>query len=73
MVALANPIEVVHALDFHDAGGARTGAECLEPFHEKLPKRLGECAELLLSRRGHKNCRNCLVQSEPYFFQNDIK
>jgi hypothetical protein len=28
---------------------------------------------LLLSRRGHKNCRECLVQSEPQFFQNNIK
>ena len=73
IVALANPIEVVQALEFCDAGGARTGTECMEPFHEQLPKRFGECVELLLSRRGHKNCGDCLVQSEPQFFQNDIK
>jgi hypothetical protein len=29
--------------------------------------------ELLLSRRGHKNCRDCLAQSEPQFFQYDVK
>jgi hypothetical protein len=45
----------------------------MEPFYEELPKRFGECVELLLSRRGYKNCRDCLVQSEPQFFQNDIK
>jgi hypothetical protein len=45
----------------------------MEPFHEKRLKRSGECPELLLSRRGHKNCGDCLAQSEPQFFQNDIK
>ncbi len=45
----------------------------MEPFHEKLPKRFGEFVELLLSRRGHENCGDCLVQSEPQFFQNHIK
>ena len=71
--ALANPKEMVHARELRNAGGMRTGPECMEPFHEKLPKRFGECAELLLSRRGHKNCRDCLMQSEPQFFQNNIK
>jgi hypothetical protein len=55
IVTFVNPIEMVPALEFRDAGGARTGAECMEPFHEKLPKRFGECVELLLSRRGHEN------------------
>lgn len=73
IVALANPIEVVHPLELRDAGGARTGAERMEPFHEKLPKRFGEFMELLHNRRGHKNCGDCLVQSEPQFFQNIIK
>lgn len=52
IIALANPIEVVHAFKLHDAGGTWIGAECMEPFHEKLSKRYGECPELLLSRRG---------------------
>jgi hypothetical protein len=43
MVALANPIEMVHAIEFRDAEGTRIGAKCMEPFHEKLPKRFGEC------------------------------
>ena len=73
IVAFANPIEVVHPLDLRDAGGTRTGAEYMESFHEKLPKRFGEFVELLLGRRGHENCGDCLVQSEPQFFQNDIK
>ena len=73
IVALANPIEMVHAGELRYARGTRTGAECIEPFYEKLPKRFGECVELLHSRRGHKNCRDCMVQSEPQFFQNDIK
>jgi hypothetical protein len=51
IVALADPIEMVLAFELRDAGGARIGAECMEPFHEKLPKRFGECVELLLSRR----------------------
>ena len=55
IVALANPIEMVQAIELRDAGGTRTGAECMKPFHEKLPKRFGECEELLLSRRGHEN------------------
>lgn len=73
IAALANPIEMVHAFELRDAWGTRTGAERMEPFHEKRPKRFGECAELLLSRRGHKNCEDCLVQSEPQFFQHGIK
>ena len=68
IIALANPIEVGQAFKYRDAGGTRTGAESMEPFYEKLPKRFGECMELLLSGRGHKNCRECLVQSEPQFF-----
>jgi len=55
IVALANPIEMVQAIELRDAGGTRTGAECMKPFHEKLPERFGECVELLLSRRGHEN------------------
>ena len=55
IVTFANPIEVVLTFELRDAGGTRTGAECMEPFHEKLPKRFGECVELLLSRRGHEN------------------
>ena len=73
IAALANPIEMVQAIELRDAGGTRTGAECMKPFHEKLPKRFGECVELLLSRRGHKNCGDRLAQLEPQFFQNDIK
>jgi len=73
IVALANPIDLVHGIDLRDAGGARTGVKCTEPFYKKLPKRFGECVELLLSRRGHKNCRDCLSQSELQFFQYDIK
>ena len=64
---------MVQAIEFRDAGGTRTGAERMEPLHEKCPKRFGECAELLFGRRGHENCGDCLVQSEPQFFQNDIK
>ena len=55
IVTFANPIEVVLTFELRDAGGTRTGAECMEPFHEKLPKWFGECVELLLSRRGHEN------------------
>jgi hypothetical protein len=73
IITFANPIEMVLAFELRDAGGARTGAECMEPFHEKLPKRFGECVELLLSRRGHENCRDWPVQSESQFFQNNIK
>ena len=73
MVALANPIEVVHSFEFRDAGGTWIGSECMESFHEKLPKGFGECVELLLSWRGQKNCGDSLVQSEPQFFQHDIK
>jgi hypothetical protein len=46
---------MVHTFELCDAGGTRTGAECMEPFHEKLPKRFSECVELLLSRRGYEN------------------
>ena len=72
-VAFANPIEMVQAIELCDAGCAGTDTECMEPFHEKLPKRFGECVELLFSRRGHENCGDRLVQSEPQFFQNNIK
>jgi len=68
IAALANPIKVGQAFKYRDAGGTRTGAECMEPFYEQLSERFGECVELLLCRRGHKNCRDCLVQSEPQFF-----
>jgi len=73
IAAFANPIEVVQAIEFRDTGGTRTGAECMEPFHKKFPKRFGECVELLLSKRGQENCGDRLVQSEPQFFQNNIK
>ena len=73
IIAFANPIEVVHASKLHDAGGTWIGAECMEPFHEKLSKRFGDCPELLLSRRGQKIGGDRLVQSEPQFLQNDIK
>lgn len=73
MVALANPVEVVHPFEFRGARGARTGAECMEPLHEKFPKRLCERAELLLCRGGHENCGDRLVQSEPQFFQDHIQ
>ena len=55
IVHFANPIEVVLTVELRDARGTRIGAECLEPFHEKLPKRFGECVDLLLSKRGHEN------------------
>jgi hypothetical protein len=64
---------MVQALKLRGAGGARTGAERMEPFYEKLSKRYGKGAELLLGRRGQKNCRNCLAQSEPQIFQNGIE
>jgi hypothetical protein len=73
IAALANSIEMVYAFKFRNAGGARISAECMESFHEKRPKRLDECAELLLSRWGHKNRGDCLTQSEPQFFQNGIE
>jgi hypothetical protein len=73
IAAFVNSIEMVLALEFRDAGGTRIAAECLEPFHEKRPKRFGECAELLLNRKGYKNRGDCLVQSEPQFLQNDIE
>ena len=72
-VAFANPIEMVQTVELCDARGARTGAECMEAFHEKFLKRSSECAELLLSRRGQKNCGDGLVQSETQFFQHDIE
>ena len=55
IAAFAYPIEVVLTFELRDARWTRTGAECMKPFHEKLPKRFGECVELLLSRRSHKN------------------
>lgn len=73
IAVLANPIEVVHASEFRDAGGTRTAAERMEPFREERLKRFCECPELLFSGRGYKNCGDCLAQSEPQFFQNDIK
>ena len=73
IAAPANSIEMVHAFKLRNAGGTRIGAECMESFHEKRPKWLGECAKLLLSRWGHKNRGDCLPQSEPQFFQNGIE
>jgi hypothetical protein len=32
IAALAYPIEVGQAFKYRDAGGTRTGAECMEPF-----------------------------------------
>ena len=55
IAAFANPLDVVLTFELRDAGGTRTGAECMEPFHEKLPKRFGERVDLLLSKRGHEN------------------
>jgi hypothetical protein len=65
IAALANPIEMVQAVEFRNAAGTRTGAKRLEPFHEKRSKRFGECAQLLLGRRGQKNRGNGLLQSAP--------
>jgi hypothetical protein len=45
----------------------------MEPLHEKRSKWFWECTELLLSRRGQKNRGDCVVQSEPQFFQNNIE
>jgi hypothetical protein len=73
IIALADPIEMVQAFKLGDAGGAWARAECIEPFHEYVPKRFGECVKLLLRRRGQKNCENCPVQSQPHFFQYDIE
>lgn len=73
IAVLANPIEMVQAIELRDTGGTRTGAERMEPLHEKLPKRFGECVELLFGGRGHENCGDCLAQSEPQFFQNNIE
>jgi hypothetical protein len=56
IIALADPIELVQAFQLGDAGGAWISAEYIEPFHENVPKRFGECVKLLLRRRGQKNC-----------------
>ena len=73
IIALANPIELVHAFEFRDAGGARSGAEGSKPLYEKFPVRFRQCMELLHSWRSHKYCGNRLMQSEPQIFQNDVQ
>ena len=73
IAAFANSIEMVHAFKLRHAGWTRVAAEYTEPFQEKRPNRFGECVEMLLSGRGHKNCGDRLAQSEPQFLQNDIK
>ena len=55
IAVLANPIEMVHTVELRETRGMRTGAENMEPLHEKHPQRFGDCAELLLSRRGQEN------------------
>jgi hypothetical protein len=35
IAVLANPIEMLQALDFRGVGGIGNGAECKEPFYEK--------------------------------------
>ena len=72
-VAFANLIKMVQAIELCDTRGTRIGTECMEAFHEKFLKRSSEYVELLLSRRGQKNCGNSLVQSETQFFQHDIE
>jgi hypothetical protein len=56
IIAIADPIEMVQAFELGDAGGAWISPEYIEPFHENVPKRFGECVKLLLRRRGQKNC-----------------
>lgn len=73
IVAFAKSVEVVHTCKLRDAGGTWISAERVELSHEELPKRFGECPELLLCRRGQKNGGDNVVQSEPQFLQNDIK
>jgi hypothetical protein len=73
IIALANPIEMVQALKFGDAGGTWMSAECIEPFHENVTKRFGECVKVLLRRRSQKNGGNGPEQSEPQFFQYGIE
>ena len=65
---LANPIEMLQALDLRGAAGIGDGAECKEPFYEKRSKRLTQCPELLFGLRGHENCGDCPVQSHSQFF-----
>ena len=73
IAVLANPIEMLQALDLRGASGIGDGAECKEPFYEKRSKRLNQCPELLFGWRGHVNCGDGPVQSHPQFFQYDIK
>lgn len=73
IVILANPIEMLQALDLRGAAGIGDGAECKEPFREKCSKRLNQCLELLFGWRGHENCGDGPVQSHPQFFQYGIK
>jgi hypothetical protein len=39
IAVLANPEEMLQALDLRGAGGIGGGAECKEPFNEKCSKR----------------------------------
>jgi len=39
IAVLANPKEMLQALDLRGAGGIGGGAECKEPFNEKCSKR----------------------------------
>jgi hypothetical protein len=73
IAVLANPIEMLQALDLRGAGGIGDGAECKEPFCEKRSKRLNQCPELLFGWRGYENCGDGPVQSHPQFFQYGIK
>ena len=73
IAVLANPIEMLQALDLRGASGIGDGAECKEPFYEKRSKRLTQCPELLFGWRGHENCGDGPVQSHPQFFQYGIK
>ena len=73
IVVLANPIEMLQALDLRGAGRIRDGAECKEPFNEKCSKGSSQCAELLFGWRGHENCGDGPVQSHPQFFQYGLK
>ncbi len=73
IAVLANPIEMLQALDLRGAGGIGDGAECKEPFCETCSKRFNQCPELLFGWRGYKNCGDGPVQSHPQFFQYGIK
>jgi hypothetical protein len=41
IIALADPIEMVQTLELGDTGRAWICAECIDPFHENLPKWFG--------------------------------